>query len=105
MNNQILIDYEGRKIRLTEERWQHILSHPEMKNLSSLIIETVSKPELVRQSNTDQTVYLYYCYQTQTIVGDKWLCVVVKLLDNDAFVITAYLTDRLKKGKQICPTP
>lgn len=104
MSNQILTDYEGRKIRLTEERWQHILSHPEMKDLSPLIPQTLIQPEIVRQSNTDDTVYLYYCYQTQTIVGEKWLCVVVKILDNDAFIITAYLTDRLKKGKQICPT-
>ncbi|MFZ4677003.1 MAG: hypothetical protein ACOYM4_15155, partial [Nodosilinea sp.] len=35
-------------------------------------------------------------YREGTIAGDKWLCVVVKYLDNDAFVITAYLTDKLK---------
>lgn len=104
MGNQILTDYEGRKIRLTEERWQNILSHPEMKDLSQLIPKTLSKPQIVRQSNTDETIYLYYCYQTQTIVGEKWLCVVVKILDNEAFIITPYLTNRLKKGKQICLT-
>jgi len=30
IGNQIFTDYKGRKIRLTEERWRHILSHPEM---------------------------------------------------------------------------
>jgi len=36
-------------------------------------------------------------------VGDKWLCVVVKYGTNDAFVVTAYLTDQLKKGAQLWP--
>lgn len=34
-----------------------------------------------------------------TQVGDKWLCVVVKHLENDAFVVTAYLTDKPKTGE------
>jgi len=32
------------------------------------------------------------------MVGAKWLCVVVKQLDDDAFIITAYLTDKVKQG-------
>lgn len=55
-------------------------------------------------SNTDGAVYLYYRYRKGTMVGDKWLCVVVKYLDNDAFVITAYLTDKLKPGEQLWPS-
>jgi hypothetical protein len=37
-------------------------------------------------------------------IGDKWLCVVVKYFADDAFVITAYLTDKLKAGERIWPT-
>lgn len=98
-------DYQGREIRLTAERWQHILSHPEIADLKEEISQTLANPDIVRQSNSDQNVYLYYCYKTQTIVGEKWLCVVVKILENDAFIITAYLTDKLKKGIQLCPKP
>jgi hypothetical protein len=36
-------------------------------------------------------------------VSDKWLCVVVKYAVNDAFVVTASLTDKLKKGKPLWP--
>lgn len=103
MTFRIFKDYTNVEIRLTEERWQHILAHPEMANLEAAIEETLARPEIVRQSNTDSMVYLYYCYQTRTIVGAKWLCVVVKILENDAFIITAYLTDKLKKGIQLCP--
>jgi hypothetical protein len=41
----------------------------------------------------------------RTIVGSKFLCVVVKTLDDDAFVLTAYLTDRIKRGVALWPTP
>ena len=37
-------------------------------------------------------------------VGGKWLCVVVKYAENDAFVVTAYLTDKPKAGGDLWPT-
>jgi hypothetical protein len=33
-----------------------------------------------------------------TIVGGKWLCVVIKYLEDDAFVVTADLTAEPKAG-------
>ena len=54
-----------------------------------------------RQS--DAAVRLFYEFYSQTLVGDKWLCVVVKYLADDAFVITAYLTDKRKAGERIWP--
>jgi hypothetical protein len=39
----------------------------------------------------------------QTQVGGKWLCVVVKYLPDDAFVITAYFTDKVKAGEILWP--
>ncbi|MEM9118807.1 MAG: DUF4258 domain-containing protein [Cyanobacteria bacterium P01_F01_bin.56] len=98
-------DYQGRQIRLTNERLAHILTHPEMVNMEAAIPAVLLNPEVVRQSRTDMTVSLYYLYQRATFVGDKWLCVVVKYLEADAFVITAYLTDKLKPGAQIWPNP
>ena len=44
-----------------------------------------------------------YRFYVGTKVGDKWLCIVVKYDTNDAFVVTAYLTDHLKKGAQLWP--
>ena len=42
-------------------------------------------------------------FEGRALVGDKFLCVVVKLTEADAFVVTAYLTDRVKRGKHIWP--
>lgn len=47
---------------------------------------------------------LNYRYLPETLVGDKWLCVVIKYTDGDAFVLTAYLTDRPKKGDVVWPS-
>ena len=46
---------------------------------------------------------LYYRFYVGTRVGDKYMCVVVKIVADDAFVLTAYFTDRMKKGRQIWP--
>ena len=98
---KILRDYAGTKIRLTDERMVHVLSHPEMLGLEKRIAETLSKPELVVQSQSDQSARLYYRYYRRTRVGDKYLCVVAKTGTQDSFVVTAYLTDKPKRGLTI----
>lgn len=82
------------------------LDHPpllEMKGLETSIEETLKSPETVMQSLSDPEARLYYRHYVGTAVGDKFLCVVVKQGQADAFVVTAYLTDRVKKGEQIWP--
>jgi hypothetical protein len=57
-----------------------------------------------RRSRTDVSVRLFCEFYAQTIVGGKWLCVVVKYGESDAFVVTAYLTDKPKAGEDLWPT-
>lgn len=94
----ILTDYAGRDIRLTDERREHILEHPEMRGMEGAIAGALAHPETVIRSLNDRAVWLYHRYYQRTAVGDKWLCVVVKMEVTDPFVITAYLTDRVKQG-------
>ncbi len=98
---RVLHDRWGMEIRLTDERLGHILDHPEMKEMEEAIVETLSEPESVVRSRSDQQVRLYYRLYRDTFVGEKLLCVVIKVLPDDAFVITAYLTDRIKRGEII----
>ncbi len=98
---KLLTDYEGRVIRLTDERLEHILEHPEMKEMSRSIEETRANPERVIQSISDPEARLYYRFYIGTMVGDKYLCAVVKIKQDDAFIITAYLTDNVKRGEAI----
>ncbi len=101
---KILVDYQGRGLRLTDERLRHILEHPEMANMNAAIEETLHEPQLVIRSRADETANLNYRFYYGTKVGDKWLCVVVKYAMDDAFVLTAYLTDKPKKGEQLWPS-
>ena len=101
---KMLKDCFGRQVRLTDERLAHILEHPEMKEMGSKIERVLLQPQFVRRSRSDETMRLFYEFCAQTIVGGKWLCVVVKYTDNDAFVVTAYLTDKPKAGEDLWPT-
>ena len=95
---KIFRDYRGRSIRLTEERRAHILEHPEMKGRIRSIKETLLEPQRVIQSLSDKDTSLYYRFYIGTKVGDKYLCVVIKTIKDDSFILTAYLTDSIKKG-------
>ena len=69
-----------------------------MKRMARYIKETLLEPQQVIQSVSDKDANLYYRFYIGTKVGDKYLCVVVKMIKQDAFVLTAYLTDSIKKG-------
>jgi hypothetical protein len=97
----ILVDYQNRQVRLTEERLAHILTHPEMVDMESQIADTLKNPQLVRKSRSDDSAELFYRFYTQLAIGDKWLCIVVKYLPDDAFIVTAYFTDKPKKGDDL----
>jgi len=75
-----------------------------MKDMGAEIERVLTQPQLVRRSRSDDAVRLFYEFYAQTMVGGKWLCVVVKYAQNDAFVVTAYLTDKPKAGEDLWPT-
>ena len=100
---KIIKDFDGHRIRLTDERLAHILDHPEMVGMLVTIEETLREPTAVIQSISDPEAKMYYRFYMGTKVGDKYLCVVVKRQFDDAFVLTAYLTDKIKKGEKIWP--
>lgn len=100
---KLLHDFQGLSIRLTDERRGHILEHPEMIAMESAIEETLQEPERVVGSLSDSAVRLYYRFYFRTVAGGKYLCVVVKIGGAGAFVLAAYLTDRIKKGERLWP--
>jgi hypothetical protein len=100
----ILVDPKGREIRLTSERRDHILEHPEMAGQFERIQETVRMPELISATTADDTVHVYHRYYETTPVTSKFLLVAVKTLEGDAFVLTAFFSRREKKGTVIWRT-
>jgi hypothetical protein len=96
---QWFTDIHNRSIRLTAERRSHLeAAHPEMVDQVLRVEETLADPDTIVQSKTDEMVELFYKHYPSTPVTDKFLCVVVKALPDDPFIITAYYTDMVKRG-------
>lgn len=99
-----LTDFQGRPVILTAEAWQHVIMphHGYMAAMPEVIDEALRYPDEVRRSSTrPATVRLYYKWTVGTPVGDKWVCVVVKYIGNEAFLLTAYATDAIKQGEPL----
>ena len=86
-------DPQGRPVRLSSERWQHICArHPEMEAMMEYIHRAVTQPDLVVGSESDpETVILYQKQFPGLALGNGWVRVAVKYLEDDAFVLTAFI--------------
>ena len=100
---KVIRDCFGRDVRLTDERLAHILEHAEMAGMEAEIERVLQAPSEVRASRSDESVRLFYEFYARTRVGGKWLCVVIKYEPDDAFVITAYLTETVEAGESLWP--
>lgn len=81
----------GLLIRLTEERWGHIIDeHGEISGLREAVLRTISEPERVLAGNEGALLAV------RTEEPGKWLVVVYRELEEDGFVITAFLTRRFR---------
>ncbi len=99
---QLFRDYQGREIRLTDERLAHIFQqHPYMTQMEYAIHETLEDPDAVVASNTNPNAHLYYRWYPQTDAGAKYMTVVVIIDLNDAFVASAYVRERIRRGTLI----
>jgi hypothetical protein len=99
----LLRDRFDRVVRLTEERLEHIREHPEVRVLEPLIAVVLEDPECVVESVSDPLVWLYYRRTIHATLGEKLFCVAVKGGWRDAFVLTAYVTGRAKRGRRVWP--
>jgi len=56
----------------------------------------LSEPAEIRKSSEDPNVFLYYLES-----GAYYICVVARHLNGDGFIITAYITDKIKEGEAV----
>jgi phosphomannomutase len=83
-----VVDKTGKKIRLTEEQWQHIKQ--KHSNVNNYEIETTVRNPIKRFFDEDDDVWLYYAYFKHKNQLSKYLRVLVKFLNGEGYVITAY---------------
>lgn len=74
-----------------------------MRGMAADLERALREPQLVRRSRSDPAVRLFYDRKPATPMGGKWLCIVVKYAEDDAFMVTAYLTDKPKDGEDLWP--
>ncbi len=87
----IAVSKNGVPIRLTEERWFHIVeNHDELAGLSDDVLITVEDPDYIVRGWTDELLAVRK-------INDKYLVVVYKELENDGFIITAFITKKVDK--------
>jgi hypothetical protein len=91
MNDETVISKNNFPIRLTDERWQHIVSqHPELEESPSSILDTVAFPERIVAGSDGELLAI------RSVEIDKWLIVVYRELETDGFIITAFFTRRFR---------
>src|SRR5262245_25602403 len=87
----------GRKIRTTVSHWKFITErkHPEMAGLDYFVQFALMDADCVRVSQDDSEVYLYY-----KRFKKYYVCVVCRHENGNGFIVTAYLTNRIKEGRE-----
>ena len=89
----------GVRIRTTKAYWQIIAvtKHPSIAKYVNKVKEALEIPDEIRRSKQDPRVHLYYRY-----IGKLFVCVVADHMERTrGYIITAYLTDKIKEGEEI----
>jgi hypothetical protein len=101
LGNQSVLSQNGVAIRLPDERWAHIVDeHGELTGYRSLILRTIAEPERILAGVRGELLAI------REAEPQKWLVVVYRELDHDGFIITAFLTRRIRsldKRAQLWP--
>ena len=81
----------GLSIRLSDERWAHITEeHCELAGWRLEVLETVANPARIYSGNAGELL------AAREIEAGKFLVAVYRELATDGFIITAFLTRRIK---------
>ena len=77
----------GFTVRVTHRYWRLIttVKHPIMAGHEADVQATLSHPEEIRRSRSDENVLLFY----RTQRAGRWVCAVTRRQDDTGFLITA----------------
>lgn len=90
-------DELGGEVQLTDERLDHMLRrHPEMKHQLQRIAPTLAEPHAVTTSRSNRSVWLYHRLYPDLRGRNRYVCLVVKRRRDYSFILTGYLSRRIK---------
>src|SRR6267378_7971089 len=85
----------GVPIRLTDERWEHILdSHPELASYRETVLDAVANPDYILASRRGALAAVL-------VLGRKAFLHVfyIEKTQRDGFILSAYLEEKMDKAK------
>ena len=92
----------GIPIRLTDERWAHITDeHGELRGLRLEVMQTIAEPIRIFAGGAGELLAI------RELELGKYIVVVYREVEEDGFVITAFLTRQirsLERRKQLWPS-
>lgn len=88
----------GKRIRTTKLYWEKLVTtkHSRIRGREKDVQEALEKATEVRRSRIDTSVYLYYKKER-----GHYVCAVVKHINDEGFLVTAYFTKAIKIGEVI----
>lgn len=94
----IVISKAGVSIRLTDERWCHIVeNHDDLAGYYDEVLLAVEDPDFILRGYGGSLVAV------RSLGRRKYLAVIYKELSRkDGFIITAYFTARISRSLRIC---
>ncbi len=98
---EIVRSHGGVPIRLTDERWNHLVAnHPEVAPMRQEILDTVAQPDIIQEG--DSAELLAVRRYEKTPLTSKFLVVPYREVSKeDGYVLTAYLTSRLSSSRSV----
>ncbi len=89
-------DKSGRVIHLTKERWAHIRKkHPEVGDYE-ILKDGIERFEKITNYSFDPSVHYLYKFYKHRKSSKRYLCVAIKYLNGDGYVITAYFDTKIR---------
>lgn len=100
-----MYSHNGVPIRLTDERWQHIVDrHVEMRGQRDYVLETVAEPEIIQAGDFGEMLAIRF--YSHTPLTSKYCVVAYRETGaTDGFILTAYLTGRPSSRRKILWKP
>ena len=97
----VAISVAGVPIRLTHERWFHIVeNHDDVAGYYDDVLDTVENPDLVLRGYRDSLVAV------RSYGRQRYLMVIYRQVSvDDGFIITAYFTRKIDRRKAVWRKP
>lgn len=103
VNSDILFmvnDVFDKKVRITKIYWEYVLYTKHREAIHELRVELLKEclksPDFVISTMEESVVQFYL-----QMKDNRYICVVVRHLNGDGFVITSYITRQPKKNNKI----